>query len=327
MRAGPTIDGQLVQWGERLFYPGNRIVRPDLTPRLDTLNRRKAAVIRHRIAAVVRRAPQVIVKIVSGGRGMRPITAQFQYVTRGGRLEFEDDRGVRRGGSDAVRHLAHQWRLGGSLIEDVSDRYEALYVTMAMPRGTDPALLLDAARAVAKAEMAGNRYIMVLHAQQAHPHVHFVVRAQSRTGERLNPFLDRHRWRERFAQELRLRGIDADATRQSTRGENRFFVAPWDARSPKSGDAPPKKSGERHLRQRAEMMRAWSHLMKVLSVSPLEEDRQLAERVAAFIGRTPVVADAVRRRDLPPRTSEPPQQEAGRSEGRPSFGPGLDRTR
>jgi hypothetical protein len=40
------IDGVLVQWGERLFYPSNRIVKSLPTPRLDTLMRRKAAVIR-----------------------------------------------------------------------------------------------------------------------------------------------------------------------------------------------------------------------------------------------------------------------------------------
>ncbi len=70
MTTGPTVDGVLVQWGERLFYPGNRIVRPTTTPRLDTLTRRKAAVIRQRIAATVgRRAPQVMVKVTGGGRG------------------------------------------------------------------------------------------------------------------------------------------------------------------------------------------------------------------------------------------------------------------
>ena len=59
MTSSPSIDGVLVQWGERLFYPGSRIVKPLPTPRLDTMTRRKAAVIRQRIeATVVRRAPR-----------------------------------------------------------------------------------------------------------------------------------------------------------------------------------------------------------------------------------------------------------------------------
>jgi hypothetical protein len=69
-----SIDGVLVQWGERLFYPASRIVRPVPPAGLDTMTRRKAAVIRQRIyATVVRRAPQVMVKVTGGGRGMGPL--------------------------------------------------------------------------------------------------------------------------------------------------------------------------------------------------------------------------------------------------------------
>jgi len=59
----PSVDGVLVQWGERLFYPPSRIVKVMPPPRLDAMTRRKAAVVRQRIAATVtRRAPQVMVK-------------------------------------------------------------------------------------------------------------------------------------------------------------------------------------------------------------------------------------------------------------------------
>lgn len=75
------IDGILVTWGERLFYPANRIVRSPSTPRLDTMLRRKAAVIRQRIEATVRRAPQVMVKVTGGGRGMAAIAAHFRYMS------------------------------------------------------------------------------------------------------------------------------------------------------------------------------------------------------------------------------------------------------
>ena len=55
MGPGATVDGVLVQWGERLFYPRNRIVKPMPPARLDALTQRKAAVIRGRIAATVSR--------------------------------------------------------------------------------------------------------------------------------------------------------------------------------------------------------------------------------------------------------------------------------
>ena len=61
-----SIDGVLVQWGERLFYPGNRIVKVAPQPKLPAnLLRQRADAVRARIkATVVRRAPQVMVKVV-----------------------------------------------------------------------------------------------------------------------------------------------------------------------------------------------------------------------------------------------------------------------
>ena len=53
------IDGVLVQWGERLFYPGNRIVKVPPPPRLSASLAQRVAIIRSRIeATVVRRAPR-----------------------------------------------------------------------------------------------------------------------------------------------------------------------------------------------------------------------------------------------------------------------------
>ena len=55
MTSGQAVDGVLVQWGERLLYPRNRIVKPTSPARMDALTQRKAAVIRGRIAATVSR--------------------------------------------------------------------------------------------------------------------------------------------------------------------------------------------------------------------------------------------------------------------------------
>jgi len=64
MERGVNIDGVLVTWGDRLFYPGNRMVKGTPPPKLtgDALCRR-AALICSRIAVTVRRAPQVMVKV------------------------------------------------------------------------------------------------------------------------------------------------------------------------------------------------------------------------------------------------------------------------
>ncbi len=118
MSHAPNIDGILITWGDRLFYPSNRVVKVKPPPRLSgDAARQRAAVIRKRIeATVVRRAPQVMVKVTGGGRGMKAIAAHFRYISKNGRLEIEDQRGETMRGKDTLRDLADEWRFGGSLI-------------------------------------------------------------------------------------------------------------------------------------------------------------------------------------------------------------------
>src|SRR4051812_15680347 len=116
MSKAPNIDGVLITWGDRLFYPGNRIVKVKPPPRLGgDAARRRAAAVRNRIeATVVRRAPQVMVKVTGGGRGMKAIAAHFRYISKNGRLEIEDQRGETMRGKDSLYDLADEWRFGGS---------------------------------------------------------------------------------------------------------------------------------------------------------------------------------------------------------------------
>ena len=293
--AGPhDIDGVLIQWGDRLFYPGNRIVKGKPEPKLSALAaRRRAAAIRERIeATVVRRAPQVMVKVTGGGRGMKAIAAHFRYISKNGRLEIEDERGQTTRGRDALRELADDWRYGGSLIEDTSDRREAFNIMLSMPRGTDPSSVHWAARQFAKAELADHKVVMVLHDHQANPHVHISVRAESKHGRRLNPRkTDLHRWRETFAAKLRERGIEAEATRQATRGTLRRYPALWQLKAGEDGrllKAPAttrRGAGTKVSRDAARA--AWRELAAALTATGREADHQLARSIEAFAAGMP----------------------------------------
>jgi hypothetical protein len=121
----PNIDGVLITRGDRLFYPGNRIVKAKPQPKLTgDAARQRAAAIRERIeATVARRPPQVMVRVTGGGRGMRAIAAHFRYISKNGRLDIESERGEKMRdekmrGKDALHELADDWRLGGTLIPD-----------------------------------------------------------------------------------------------------------------------------------------------------------------------------------------------------------------
>src|SRR5580765_1149960 len=138
MSSAPNIDGVLIQWGDRLFYPGNRIVKSRKQPTLGAIAaRQRAALIRQRIeATVVRRVPQVMVKVTGGGRGMKAIAAHFRYISKNGRLDIEDQSGETVRGKDVLRDLADEWRFGGSLIPDDAEpghRREAYNIMLSMP--------------------------------------------------------------------------------------------------------------------------------------------------------------------------------------------------
>ena len=134
--------------------------------------------------------------------------------------------------------------------------------------------------------------MMVLHEHQANPHVHLAVRAESRFGTRLNPRkADLHRWRETFAEKLRGWGIEAEATRQATRGENRNFEPLWRAKAKDEGrlrkTGVGTKTGERYWARRAGAVEGLVHIIKALASSDRPDDRKLAERVAAFSEAAP----------------------------------------
>ena len=286
------IDGALVQWGDRLFYPDNRLVRGKALPNLQGLSMTaRAAAIRARIhAAVLQRSPQVMVKLTGGGRGMTAITAHFRYISKNGRLELENELGERMAGRDVVRDLAEDWRFGGSLIGKVGERREAFNIMLSMPRGADSGSVLRAAREFAIQELKDHKWVMVLHDHQANPHVHISARAESKHGRRMNPRkADLHRWRETFAEKLRDLGIDAEATRQATRGRSERSDPLWrikareDGRLRSIGSMPDARQRVEKRSAPAHTLEAWSRLETLLAASADPDDQTLARSIAGLL--------------------------------------------
>ncbi len=294
-----TLDGVLVQWGDRLFYPSNRSTK-SRTPALTGLllhQRAKALRQRHR-ATVVQRAPQVMVKVTGGGRGMGAIAAHLRYIAKGGRLPFEDDRGVTRDGKEALHSIVDQWRFGGSRIPDVSERREAFNLMLSMPAGTRPEFVLQAAREFAKAELANHRYVMVLHTHQANPHVHLAVRAEGRDGKRLNPRKDDlRRWRETFAERLRGWGIEAEASSQITRGTRHRNERVWERKTAQRREPNPMRAERLPSGGRKHALQAWVEITRALAASPDASDRKLAKSIYDYMDRLPAVQAIVRERE------------------------------
>ena len=151
---------------------------------------------------------------------------------------------------------------------------------------------------------------MVLHDHQANPHVHISVRAESKHGRRLNPRkTDLHRWRETFAAKLRERGIEAEATRQTTRGALRGYPALWQLKAGEDGRlirAPHNtRTGARTQAQLDAAQAAWYEIAGALGASVSEADRQLARSVETFaVGMGRQLARETLRKPAQARTAD-----------------------
>jgi hypothetical protein len=189
-----------------------------------------------------------------------------------------------------LHELADDWHYGGTLISDDAEpgqRREAFNIMLSMPRGTDPLAVQRAAHEFAQIELADHKYVMVLHDHQANPHVHISVRAESKHGKRLNPRkADLHRWRETFAEKLRGWGVDAEATRQATRGVARRYPELWQVKARQDGrlvkTPAPGNRGAGSQASREQARKAWRELAAALANTGTEADRQLARSIEAF---------------------------------------------
>ena len=117
--------------------------------------------------------------------------------------------------------------------------------------------------------------------------MHISVRAESKHGRRLNPRkTDLHRWRETFAEKLGERGIEAEATRQATRGATRNPAQLWQVKAAEQGRLLKPRSSHRRgaavTISRAEAQRAWQGIAAALAQSGDAGDRKLAEAIDRF---------------------------------------------
>lgn len=257
--------------------------RPPVRPRLrrpeGVLGRWAPASARDRLKRIVARTPEVMVKVTGRTRDPAHLAAHLSYITRNGQLAAEDRNGFVIEGRSEVSDLARDW----SAAELMDSRRRAnspysLSLILSMPAGTDAQKLRDAARAFAAEVFAESHdYVLALHTDTPHPHVHVTVRALSDTGWRLNPKkADLELWRQTFARSLRERGVAAEATPRRARGVAR-----------KSERGPIRRLRNRHEQGRAALGRVAREKLRQAAaiafggpVSPTAWEQRIADRQA-----------------------------------------------
>lgn len=273
-----------------------------------------------RAAAIAKRTPEAMVRITGAAKGKDHVKEHLAYITRNGKLDATNERGETISGRLAVKDVAEEWTSAG-LAKNGPDTRN---VMLSMPKGTDPEKVLRAAKTFADKTFGGERqYMIALHTDKDHPHVHLTLKREGFDGKNLNPRkADLQQWREGFAHELRALGIAAEATPRRARGvvkkpkvqavyhiEKRHqagtkrrdgtpYAAPdvqlkkyADAVKEITGSAAPKvRPWELKIRERQEKVRgAWLHTAAVLDKHPSDDAKQLAKQIRAFVKDMPLL--------------------------------------
>jgi hypothetical protein len=199
-----------------------------------------------------------------------------------------------------------------------------------MPPGTPPEKVLEAVRNFAREEFWGQqRYAFVLHTDEPHPHVHLVLKAVNEGGVRMNiKKATLRQWRSEFARNLRLLGVEANATERAVRGEARksqkdgIYRAGLRgesthmrkrveavARELNAGKLEKEQGKEKLLRTRDEVQRAWLAVSDTLS---RDGHPELAMQVRRYVEQMPgsgTEKEYIAARLLAGRTRDPKARE------------------
>ena len=270
---------------------------------------------RARLARVVSRAPEVMVKVTGRPKGKNHAAAHFDYIGRKGDVPLETRDGDILTDKEDRAELARDW--GDPVYWRDNSTVAAVSMVFSMPSGTDPDKVLSAVREVARSEIGHEwDYVLALHTDTPRPHVHVTVAARGDTGQRFNPRPQMlHHYRERFAEELRARGVTAEATPRAARGVGRAGQSMALNRMRQrymAGTAPAPFANQKITVAARDQLagrstapdfvvrgrQAWNETQhrylaaaKRLEASSDPADRQLADQVRQFVGagRTPTI--------------------------------------
>jgi hypothetical protein len=300
------------------------VIDDELKPLLDIVSYGRALPERERplsigqiklITRTVGRTPEVMVKVVNkGSSSLAGVGGHVGYIGRQGAVELETDEGEVLQGPEVGKTLLEDWNL------DLIQQRNKINLTpnkpkqpprlvykliFSMPAGTPPEKVQEAVRNFAREEFAlKHRYVMALHTDEPHPHVHPVLKASSDDGQRL--YLRKatlRQWREGFAHHLRALGVAANATPRYVRGEitpqkpdgifrarARVESTHWQkrvqavARELVEGKLQVESGKAKLVRRRQEVRRGWQAIIDALS---RQGHPEIAAQVKRYVDQMP----------------------------------------
>ena len=220
---------KMTQAVELLFQetgnPGKVKRKGNNTKSLKTKSKRKA---KEKAAAVASGSTEVMVKISGYGKGGAHVKAHLMYITRHAmadqeKIAIENEMGQLFDTVDDVKQLFEDWSAdidANKSPKQSKNQRDTMHMVLSMPGKADPLVLRDAVRAFAGENFGANHeYVFALHTDTNNDHCHLAVKCRGFNGRQLHtPAGQIQRWRESFAEELRVRGIEAEATPRAVRG-------------------------------------------------------------------------------------------------------------
>ena len=159
-----------------------------------------------------KRAPEVMVKVSGFGYNNAHTANHFDYISRNGKLELEDETGLVYQDQQTIHQLAKDWN--ESDFQQRKRTRHSTHIVLSMPFGTEPKAVKQAVRTFAQKNFSDNyQYVFALHTDTDSPHVHLTIKNLGFDGRRLHVRKGLPQvWREQFAYELERLGVAAEAS-------------------------------------------------------------------------------------------------------------------
>ncbi|MCY1740575.1 relaxase/mobilization nuclease domain-containing protein [Ensifer sp. SL37] len=190
-----------------------RVYRDALAKGRAKLTPRNSAADKAKLARVVSKAPEVMVKISGRTRDSGHLKEHMNYITRNGEVPAETEYGL-MSGKEAVGDVHSDWADDEIIYKGQHQVRKAplsVNMVLSMPPGADREAFRNAVRDFVDAELRPRVDVMLaFHDDTNHPHAHVTVRGRQHNGKTFNPGKPvLELYREQFAGALRNRGIEA----------------------------------------------------------------------------------------------------------------------
>ncbi|MEE9395684.1 MAG: relaxase/mobilization nuclease domain-containing protein [Methylococcales bacterium] len=167
-----------------------------------------------------RNLPQAVINIAGYINSGAYLKDRIDYITREGKLKATD-RSFMEKDAAHLKAIAEKW------MEDEkgkSGKRLAMHMILSAPKGANPEKVKAAVRSFQEKTFENHDSFFVIHTDTDYPHAHLMVKTRRYDGKKMHTQKgDYHQWRQDFAAELIVNGIQATATSRASRGVTKKY--------------------------------------------------------------------------------------------------------